>query len=127
MALAIHAGFQGALGIVLNKPTPNDLICRLKEAVDIPVTVTVVSISQDIKGRIASGVDILNVSGAAKTTDIIKKIRNIDEKVAVIATGGKTDETILEAISAGANAISYAPPSSGMLFREIMASYSHEI
>lgn len=126
LALAVHAEFQGALGIVLNKPTPNDLICRLKDAVDIPVTVTVVSTSEDIRGRIAAGVDILNVSGAAKTNDIIKKIRDIDDKVAVIATGGKTDETILEAISAGANAISYTPPSSGSLFREIMESYRKE-
>ncbi len=124
--LAIHAEFQGALGVVLNKPTPNSLIVRLKEKIDIPVTITVVSGRDDIKGRIAAGIDIFNVSGADKTTDIIKLIRDIDENIAIIATGGKTEETIREAIEAGANAISYTPPSTGELFKKIMAQYRNE-
>ena len=124
--LATHAEFQGALGIVLNKPTPNELIQRLKEKIDIPVTITIVSDKDDIKGRIKAGIDIFNVSGADKTSDIIKRIRDIDTDVAIIATGGKTDETILSAIEAGANAISYTPPSSGELFKEVMARYRNE-
>ncbi len=124
--LAIHAEFQGALGVVLNKPTPNSLIIRLKEKIDIPVTITIVSGKDDIKGRIAAGIDIFNVSGADKTTDIIRQIRDIDENVAIIATGGKTEETIREAIEAGANAISYTPPSTGELFKKIMTQYRNE-
>src|SRR5690554_4425666 len=73
--LALHAEFQGALGVVLNKPTPNELIQRLKAKIDIPVIITVVSTHDDITGRIEAGVDIFNVSGAAKTTEIIRKIR----------------------------------------------------
>ncbi|TVZ15789.1 hydrolase [Maribacter sp. MAR_2009_72] len=126
LELAIHAEFQGALGVVLNKPTPNSLITKLKEKIDIPVTVTVVSGKEDIKGRIKAGVDIFNVSGAGNTVDIIKKIRDIDTNVAIIATGGKTNETILEAIEAGANAISYTPPSTGELFKGIMEKYRLE-
>jgi hypothetical protein len=124
--LAIHAEFQGALGVVLNKPTPNHLIHRLKEKIDIPVTITIVSGKDDIKGRIQAGIDIFNVSGAEKTSDIIKRIRDIDGDVAIIATGGRTDETILEAIEAGANAISYTPPTTGELFRGIMNKYRNE-
>src|SRR5690606_20887550 len=41
--LALHAEFQGALGVVLNKPTPNDLIKQFKEKSDTPVISTVVS------------------------------------------------------------------------------------
>ncbi|MDO1512563.1 hydrolase [Maribacter confluentis] len=126
LELAIHAEFQGALGVVLNKPTPNSLITKLKEKIDIPVTVTVVSGKEDIQGRIKAGVDIFNVSGAGNTVDIIKKIRDIDTNVAIIATGGKTNETILEAIEAGANAISYTPPSTGELFKGIMEKYRLE-
>ncbi|SNR56359.1 hypothetical protein SAMN04488009_2446 [Maribacter sedimenticola] len=126
LELAIHAEFQGALGVVLNKPTPNSLITKLKEKIDIPVTVTVVSGKEDIQGRIKAGVDIFNVSGAGNTVDIIKKIRDIDNNVAIIATGGKTNETILEAIEAGANAISYTPPSTGELFKGIMEKYRLE-
>ncbi len=123
LALAIHAEFQGALGIVLNKPTPNSLIRKLKEHVDIPVTVTIVSTNDDMIGRIKAGVDILNVSGAERTAEIVRKIRGIDEDVAIIATGGKSRESILEAIEAGANAISYTPPTTGSLFRDIMEAY----
>ena len=126
LELALHAEFQGALGVVLNKPTPNSLITLLKEKIDIPVTITVVSEKDDIRGRLRAGVDIFNVTGAANTTDIIKRIRDIDAEVAIIATGGKTGETILSAIAAGANAISYTPPSTGELFKGIMDGYRAE-
>lgn len=126
LRLAIDAEFQGALGVVLNKPTPNDLISRLKEKIDVPVVVTAVSENEDFKGRIDAGVDIFNISGAEKTADIIKRIRDIDDKVAIIATGGKTDESIALAIENGANAISYTPPSTAELFREIMVKYRNE-
>lgn len=126
LELAMHAEFQGAMGVVLNKPTPNKLISELKEKIDIPVTITIVSDKDDIKGRIAAGIDIFNVSGAQKTIDIIKKIKDINPDIAILATGGKSDETILEAIAAGANAISYTPPSTGELFKEIMTRYREE-
>lgn len=121
--LALHAEFQGALGVVLNKPTPNELIKQLKEKIDIPVMITVVSTKDDIKGRIDSGIDIFNVSGAAKTTDIIHKIRDLNPDVAILATGGKNEDDILRAIDAGANAISYTPPTTSELFKDIMIKY----
>ncbi|MCM4168314.1 hypothetical protein KCTC52924_03880 [Arenibacter antarcticus] len=124
--LALHAEFQGALGVVLNKPTPNDLIQLLKSKIDIPVTITIVSEKDDIKGRIAAGVDIFNVSGATKTADIIKKIRDLDQNIAILATGGKNEDDILMAIEAGANAISYTPPSTSVLFKDIMIKYRAE-
>lgn len=126
LELAIHAEFQGALGVVVNKPATNTLITKLKEKIDIPVTITVVSEKDDFKGRIAAGVDIFNVSGAEKTADIVKRIRDIDDSIAILATGGKTDETIIKAIEAGANAISFTPPSTGELFREVMIKYRNE-
>ncbi len=125
--LAIHAEFQGALGIVLNKPAPNDLIYRLKEKIDIPIVLTVVSERDDIKGRLKAGVDIFNVSGAVKTPDIVKKIRDIDAHVAILATGGKTEDTISACMEAGANAISYTPPSTAELFKDIMIRYRTEL
>ena len=124
--LAMDAEFRGALGVVLNKPTPNDLIKQLREKIDIPILVTIVSENDDIKGRIDAGVDFLNVSGANKTADIIKKIRDIDSKIGIIATGGKSDETIALAIESGANAISYTPPTTGDLFKGIMRRYREE-
>ncbi|MER3374601.1 MAG: hydrolase [Allomuricauda sp.] len=124
--LALHAEFQGALGVVLNKPTPNELIRRLKEKIDIPVIITIVSERDDIRGRISAGVDIFNVSGAEKTPDIVKKIRDVDNKIAILATGGRTDATIMHCIEAGANAISYTPPTTAELFKDIMLRYRAE-
>ena len=124
--LAMQAEYQGALGVVLNKPTPNELIKRLKEKIDIPVTITIVSEKDDIKGRIDAGIDIFNVSGADKTHDIVKRIRDYDDQVAILATGGKDDESILRVIEYGANAISYTPPTTGELFKEIMAKYRED-
>lgn len=124
--LALHAEFQGALGVVLNKPASNDLIRELKQKIDIPVTITIVSEQDDIKGRLQAGVDIFNVSGAENTVEIIQKIRALNSDIAIIATGGKTDETIVQVIEAGANAVSYTPPSTGFLFKEIMRNYRSE-
>jgi len=126
MELALHAEFQGALGVVLNKPTPNDLIRRLKEKIDVPVVITIVSENDDIEGRIAAGIDIFNVSGAEKTPDIVKRIRDMNDSIAILATGGKTDDIILKCIEAGANAISYTPPTTAELFRDIMVKYREQ-
>jgi hypothetical protein len=124
--LAIDAEFQGALGVVLNKPTSNDIIKRLKDKIDIPIIITVVSENDDFEGRIKAGVDIFNVSGAEKTSNIIKIIREINSKIAILATGGKTEETIQLAINSGANAISVTPPTIGELFKDIMKKYRNE-
>lgn len=118
--LAIQAEHQGAYGVVLNSPTENSVIEMIKDAVDIPVIVTVVSAHTDIAGRLAAGVDILNVSGAAQTPEIVAEIRRDFPDVPIIATGGPTDESIRATIQAGANAITYTPPTNGELFSRIM-------
>ena len=77
----------------------------------------------DIAGRLAAGADILNVSGAAKTPEIVAKIRAEFPDVPIIATGGPKEEDILRTIQAGANAITYTPPTTGQLFSEIMINH----
>ena len=54
---------------------------------------------------------------------IVKLIRDISP---TIATGGKTNETIEKAIDAGANAISYTPPTPAELFKDIMNKYRND-
>jgi len=121
--LAEEAESNGAMGVVINTNSSNELIKKLKATISIPVILTVVSVKDDIKGRIESGINIFNVSGAEKTSDIIKKIRNIDRHISIIATGGNSEKTIKMAIEAGANAISFTPPTTGELFRDIMTKY----
>lgn len=121
--LAEDAEFQGAMGVVLNAPTPNETIEYLRQKIDIPIVITVVSDKTDIKKRIEAGVDILNVSGAGNTIDIVKRIREDYPSFPIIATGGPTDESIIKTIEAGANAITYTPPTNGEIFKSLMNKY----
>ena len=125
--LAVDAEAEGAFGVVVNSPTENETVARLKQELDIPIVVTVVSEAEDIAGRLAAGADILNVSGAGKTAEIVRAIRKDYPEVPIIATGGPTEETILETIAAGANAITYTPPTTGKLFSVSMNQYRKEI
>ena len=95
----------------------------MKAVVDIPVITTIVSGDMDIAARLEAGADILNVSGASKTPDIVAKIRSQFPDVPIIATGGPRDEDILRTIQAGANAITYTPPTTGQLFADIMINH----
>lgn len=125
--LAVQAEHQGAYGVVLNAPTDNEVIRQIKEDVDIPVVVTVVSAHTDIRGRLAAGADFLNVSGAADTPQIVEEIRREFPEVPIIATGGPTEESILRTIRAGANAVTYTPPTNGSLFAHIMEEHRKKL
>nr|WP_307991567.1 hydrolase [uncultured Niameybacter sp.] len=121
--IALHAEFQGAIGVVLNAPTPNETITYVKECVDIPVIITVVSELTDIGEKLKAGADIINVSGAANTARIVEKIRKEYPDIPIIATGGPNKESILQTIRAGANCITYTPPTNYELFKEKMQLY----
>ena len=121
--LAEYSEHQGAFGVVVNAPITNETISKMKAVVDIPVIATIVSDQMDVEKRIASGADILNISGAAQTPEIVRKVREKYPDIPIIATGGPTDESILETIQAGANAITYTPPTNGALFAESMRRY----
>jgi 2-keto-3-deoxy-6-phosphogluconate aldolase len=125
--LALDAEFKGAIGVVVNAPTPNETIRAMKETIDIPIVVTVVSENTDFQARIDAGTSIFNVSGAGKTVDIIKKIRDSFPQVPIIATGGPNEQTIMATIEAGANAVTYTPPTPAELFRVIMDRYRAEL
>jgi 2-keto-3-deoxy-6-phosphogluconate aldolase len=125
--LALDAEFKGAIGVVVNAPTPNETIRAMKETIDIPIVVTVVSENTDFQARIDAGTSIFNVSGAGKTVDIIKKIRNLFPEIPIIATGGPNEQSIMATIEAGANAITYTPPTPAELFRVIMDKYRAEL
>lgn len=122
--IALQAELMGAYGVVVNAPTPNEVIRQIYETIDIPIIATVVSENDDYKGKLEAGARILNISGGPKTAELVRKIRKeFGKELPIIATGGPTDESILETIEAGANAITYTPPSAGEIFSEIMDRY----
>lgn len=121
--VASHAEFQGAMGVVVNAPTPNEIVEELHNSLDIPIVVTVVSENEDIEGRVNAGAAIINVSGGSRTVEIVKKIRRDFPKLPIIATGGPNDESIAKTIEAGANAITWTPPSTSEIFSKVMDQY----
>ena len=106
-----------------NAPTENETIYRIRETLDIPIVVTVASDKTDFAARIAAGATIFNVSCAADTPRVVDAIRQKFPDFPIIATGGATEESILRTIDAGANAITYTPPSTGEIFRDMMIRY----
>ncbi|SCZ78870.1 hydrolase [Acidaminobacter hydrogenoformans] len=124
--LAMDAEFQGAMGVVVNAPTSNEIIRGLRDRIDIPIVVTVVSEKTDFEARVNAGATILNVSGASKTAEIVRLIRQQYPELPIMATGGPTEADILRTIEAGANAITFTPPSTGEIFRDIMIKYRNQ-
>lgn len=121
--LSMFAEMQGAAAVVLNGPTSNDVVRAVAERIDIPVIVSVVNDNFNVRERIDAGTDIFNVSAAGQTPELVRKIREEAPDFPIIATGGPDDSTILETIEAGANAITWTPPSNGEIFKDIMAAY----
>lgn len=112
VSLAKDVESQGAMGVVLNAPISALNLLAVSNAVDIPVIITVTHEGTDIASRLQHGAAILNIACGKETPN-----------VPLVASGGKTNESIYETIVAGANAITYTPPSTQELFKELMAKY----
>ena len=123
VALAKDVECQGAMGVVLNAPISNANLLAVSKAVDIPVIITVVNANTSIRDRLRSGASILNVAGGTDTPQIVEGIRRDFPDVPIIASGGNQPDTIRRTIEAGANAITYTPPSTKELFSAMMAKY----
>lgn len=121
--LAWDAEAQGAMGVVVNAPMGNLDIERICNYIDIPLVVTVLNEHTDIAARLAAGASILNISAAARTPEVVRKIRDKFPDVPIIATGGPTTESTRATVEAGANAISYTPPTTKELFSHMMEDY----
>lgn len=123
ISLAKDVEGHGAIGVVLNAPITDENLWAVSQSVDIPVVVTVATEKTDITARLNSGAAILNVAAADRTPDIVRKIRQQFPDVPIIASGGPTAESILTTIDAGANAITYTPPTPQELFKTMMSRY----
>lgn len=123
ISLAKDAESHGAMGVVLNAPITDENLWAVAQSVDIPVVITVTGESADITARLNAGAAILNVAAAGRTPEIVRNIRKEYPGVPIIASGGGTPERILATIEAGANAITYTPPTAQQLFKEMMNKY----
>lgn len=103
---------MGVNGVVLNAPTTYETITVVRKGLDVPIFYTVINKEVNLKKLIKSGVNAFNVAAAGETANVVSWIREELEKdhpnFPIIASGGKTDESILETIKSGANAITYS-------------------
>ena len=123
ISIAKDVESHGAMGVVLNAPVTNENLAGVAESVDIPAVITVTSEKTDIAARLEAGAAILNVAAAERTPDVVRTIRKDFPGVPIIASGGGKPETILATIEAGANAITYTPPTAQELFKRMMSKY----
>ena len=121
--MSMFAEAQGSIGVVLNGPTPLKTVEQVCKVIDIPVISTVTSKYTKIDEKLKLGVKVINISAGKKTAETVRYFRERYPELPIIATGGPTDESILETIEAGANAITYTPPSNGELFSKKMQHY----
>lgn len=111
-------------GVIVNAPTSVETIKLINDVVDIPpIILTVVNTEVDFAEKFAAGIDVINVSGGYQTAQIVHTIRERYPQVPIIATGGHSDESIKQTIAAGANAITYNPPTTSSLFAQKMKEY----
>ena len=124
--LATDAEAFGAMAVVVNAPTTNDVIAQIADIIDIPIVVTVLDENTDIDARLEAGATIFNVSAAARTPEVVRILRERYPDLPIIATGGPSQESIRETVAAGANAISFTPPTAEELFHGLMTRYRNE-
>lgn len=124
--LAKDAEAFGAMAVVVNAPTTNDVIAQIADIIDIPIVVTVLDENTDIDARLEAGATIFNVSAAARTPEVVRILRERHPDLPIIATGGPSKESIRETVAAGANAISFTPPTAEELFHGLMTRYRNE-
>lgn len=113
---------EGAIGVVCNAPMPIETIQAIEDRIDSPIISTVLS-EYDLVEKLKSGVDILNVANGRETPDLVRRVRQQFPDIPIIATGGKTEESIRAVIEAGADAVSWTPPTNVELFQSIMSKY----
>ncbi|MEY8292605.1 hydrolase [Carnobacteriaceae bacterium 52-44] len=125
--IAQFADAYGCMAVVLNAAAGVETVKAVRAVVDIPIIYTVISDYQELDEYIEAGVSILNISGARETTKIVKHVRALYPDIPIIATGGKKDEHIIATIEAGANAITYTPPTTQAVFQKNMDKYRKDI
>lgn len=123
---------MGVNGVVLNAPTTYETITVVRKGLDVPIFYTVVNKKVNLKRLIKDGVNAFNVAAGSETADVVlwirKELREDYPNFPIIASGGKTDESILETINSGANAITYsANHLTEDIFRQKMKSYREDL
>lgn len=121
--LAAVSEMQGAAGVVLNSPASSEMVSQVVSTVDIPVIATITAFDDEAIEKVYAGVRIINVAAGRHTVEVIRELRASFSDLAIIATGGHSEETAAATVAAGANALIWSPPSIAELQRDMMVRY----
>ena len=124
--LAMQSEMQGATGVVVNAATRPATIQNVARAVDIPVVVSIGAFGEYAVEQIQAGARIVNVAAGAATAETVRQVRDTFPEIPIIASGGGTPERIRATIAAGADAISWTPPTMRDLERANMVKNRRE-
>lgn len=119
--LAMESETQGVSGVVLNYGATADLVSSIAQVVDVPVVATITDWDDLAREKVSAGALVLNIAGGARTPSIVEAVRNELPYMPIIATAGPTEESAWATVKAGADAISWTPPSLQQIEKELMA------
>ena len=120
--LAQISELQGVEGVVLNTLADAETVKAVAAHTDAVVVVTVTDLDEREFNRIVAGAQIVNVAAGRYTPQVVGLIRSNFPEMPIMASGGKSAETILATIRAGADAITWTPPSMADLEHVLMDS-----
>lgn len=125
--MAVEAEKLGACAVIVNQPFKNEDIKKMKQQITIPIISSISTMDFDFQKRIDSGVDIFNVTGGNQTSELLNHLRKTYPKTPCISTAGQSIESLDKTIKSNASAVVLTPPSSSLLFKEIMTKYRTNI
>ena len=113
--LAMDAEALGATAVVVNAPTSNECIRRLKEVIDIPVVVTVARMDTDVEARLAAGAEADAIEAAVTLIRQYPGVTGVGREEGNVLTvdfDGGEDATagLLKQLAAGAPLVDFHRP-----------------
>ena len=119
-AIAVQSEMQGAYGVIVNSPTSAEDVHEISRSIDIPVVLTVVTFDELVATKIMAGAKVVNVAAGKETPFVVDAVRKRFPDIPIIASSGKNGESIERTIAAGADAITWVPPTMQELQRALM-------
>ncbi|SCC79406.1 dioxygenase [Bifidobacterium commune] len=123
LELAVFAEMQGVAGVVLNAPSEVETVREVAMTIHVPVMATVVDWDDMVQRKIEAGAKIINVAAGKHTAEVVACVKDRYPEIPVVASSGGSGESIRETIASGANALSWTPPSSAQLQKQMMDRY----
>lgn len=121
--LAVFAEMQGVSGVVLNAPSPATTVRDVAMSVNIPVIATVTQWNGLVDDKIEAGAGAINVAAGRNTPEVVYQIKQRYPEIPLLASCGGDEQSILDTLSAGANALSWTPPSAQAMQSSMMERY----